>query len=336
MQFRVTYCLPLVGLGITVLCVAEERSFSVTRLRSLAYVTIGFVGAWIAVVIVLAAWGILPAYFENVYFSGWKYVSASHSFPGHRILKSFVRGGPAMLIGFIGMTRAFLTRSNAKTKTMALCSVCDLGGALLSTHWYGHYFIQPLIPFSILTVYSLKESLGPRSIIPQVPYANLTGLKGKFRFTAALFVFSLCCAFFYQVTYVLDLSRQISNERSGLMSQKKAARYIRESTDPSDYLIAHGSGSISGVYFLSHRRAASKHFYTLHFGKKFGEFSPWQESVFREYLAEIRQNRPSFVVLYKEREIELPEPYGTEFLSWLNESYVHEKTIDPYEMWHRR
>lgn len=333
-QFRPTTFLPLLALTFGVIWFFRDRTPLLQRTKQVAALWLGFALASCIFLLALGLLGMFSAYLETVVLANFYYVTASQSLPLQRILKPMTRSGPVMIFGLIGFLAALRSLRNTKLKILSFCLIWDLVGALSSPHWAAHYFVQLLIPSSILSAWVVcgapNRALGAGGRSTTRTWFIPKGMLG---WKGIVFSLLVMVGVFHQAKYFLEFHGQIADETSDLRSQWRAATYIRQTTDSADLILSHGHGTITGLYLLSHRKAASRHFHTHYVdGKKFRS-SALVKKMSKEYLSEIRARIPKVVVLYAKQGVRFMPPYAGQFTTWLRRGYVLEKQIGPYEVW---
>lgn len=334
MQFRFTAFAPLFAL--TVGLVEPSGGGGPRRLCPALFLWAGFGLAWSLVVMLMARWGIFDGWFEFAFLGNLRYVGSAAGWPFPRILKVLTRTGPAIPLGLYGTWIVLRRRCDPRLKVLALCLVTDFAAALLSRHWYAHYFVQPLVPVSVLGGWVIADKAPRLEGILQRPGLARVLRQGRSVLAIGAFGSLVGVGLFFQIRYATEVSREWSNPSGVLGSQREAARYIRETTRQGELLLCHGYGPMAALYFLAHRPVAGRyphHHYPE--GKIFGGEKTGVRATAEEYMRGLVREPPAVVVLEKGPRIRLPRRYAEDFHAWLKREYHYDRRIGPFELWRR-
>jgi hypothetical protein len=334
MQFRPTAGLPLLPLSGAVIVLPSSGSSPADRFRSLGWMWAGAGTVVVAVAAVLAAWGALGSFGEFALLGNLHYVGAVNSYPVHRIFKALGYAGPVLVFAMLSLPGS-LRSADPAVRVLGLCFLADLAGALLSRHWYGHYFIQPLVPAVILAVLFLRDI----HAAPGEPGVNRARSLGKQKvksfLAAVLFLVLLGVALNKEIRYVAGLPERW-DARGDIRLLNEMSRYVSATTDAQDLILCHGFGRITNLYLLSGRMAPTRFFHTHYLDRrKFGA-APWMDEAGREYVRDFRERRPALVVMDSAGGIILPGPSAGEFQNLLETGYRHDRDIGDFRILRRR
>jgi len=295
----------------------------------------GVLAVGAAVAVVLAAWGALGSFLEIVILGNLHYLGSPNAYPVHRIFKAFGYSGPALVLAMAALPRS-LRSTDPALRVLALCFLADLAGALLSHRWFGHYFIQPLVPAVILAV-GFLGGLVDEWRRPETTQRGRSARRVvRTALVAALVLVLLGIAMNREIRDTAAIGARRVDETGDIHLLYRLSDYVSGTTSKNDLILVHGFGTMTNVYFLSHRMSPTRYFHTHYLDQRnLGTAGRIAERA-RQYLQDIEGRKPTLVILPTDGEMHLPEPYAGEFGSLLQKKYVHDIDIGEWRIFRRR
>jgi 4-amino-4-deoxy-L-arabinose transferase-like glycosyltransferase len=194
---------------------------------------------------------------------------------------------------------------------VAVWGVLSVGGIFLGKTFYGHYFIQAIPAFSLLSAYAI---LNFKERIKQ-PGAMI--MAGAFSLLLMAIIFN------NQVGFYFSSPDEISIKKYGINNfvvAKKVASFLERNTASRDRIYVWGAEP--EVYFYSCRRSASKYiyYYPLFFNKQ-ARF---------QMLKDLEKNPPRYIVWTNQ------EVFYQNLFDYLQSNYRKVESFDSWEIWKKR
>ena len=260
-------------------------------IRNFICLLAGFLTLIGAILLHLGLNGALKDFFDQVFVFNYHYVTLRYN-PGFvktitRTLMKIFRGDQFLWLTGIVTFGYFLIRDRTPANlSLAVWFILLFAGACSGGGFYGHYFLPVIPAISIAAGYGLTKLVSECATSDNKLID--TGI--------ALVVIALCIipVFVSVAPYFKISPEKLSRNMVGMnpfLEAKVVARYISESTTEKDSIFV--IGSEPEIYFLSNRRSASKYIFFYSLTTPYPGVLKDQKKV----VAEIRRNRPKYVVL---------------------------------------